>query len=303
MQSKHGKIRKRKTMDGEKNMFSGLLYCANCKNTLNYHFNQTNHDIKYFNCRTYNKGSTNKQCLSTHYIRVDFLEQVILQEIRRLTKFASKYENEFVKLVMGHSQKTEEFQREQKQKELKKLLARDNELDMLFNRMYEDNASGKIDDNRFAKMSKQYTGEQAELADCIKTLTAELEKTENKAMTTDIFIKTVRKYTRAKELTEIMLNELIEKIEVHQAERVDGVNMQRLTIHYNCVGSIEIPNLSKLPKTEVTINTRQGVTTSYASQTAMWLYKEKSVLIETLNPIRTLAMVAGRGFEPAAFGL
>ncbi|NLB82128.1 MAG: recombinase family protein, partial [Clostridiaceae bacterium] len=155
VQSKRGKIRKRKTRDGEKNMFSGFLFCADCRGTLNYHFNQTNPNIKYFNCRNYNIGK-HKLCSSTHYIRVDFLEQVMLGEIQRLTKYAIKYEDEFVKLVAGHSQKAAESQRRIKLKELNAMLDRDKELDMLFNRMYEDNVAGKIDDARFAKMSQQY---------------------------------------------------------------------------------------------------------------------------------------------------
>jgi site-specific DNA recombinase len=263
IQSKRGKVRKRKTRDGEKNMFSGLLFCADCGGTLNYHFNQGNHDIKYFNCRNNNNGKR-KLCSSTHYIRVDFLEQVMLGEVQRLTKYAVKYEDEFVKLVAGHSQKSAENQRQVKQKELNAMLSRDSELDKLFNRMYEDNVAGKIDDTRFAKMSQQYNYEQAELSEKIKVLKTELDNMTDKAMTTEMFIKMVRKYTRVKKLTERMLNELIEKIEVHQSERVDGVNVQKLTIHWNCIGSIEIPNLSQLPETDVTIQTRQGVATSYA---------------------------------------
>ena len=261
IQAKRGKARKRKKDDGEKNMFSGLVVCADCGNNLWYHFNQKNRDITYFNCSNYkgNRGT----CTSTHYIRVDFLEQAVLGEVRRLTKFASKYEEAFVQLVMGHSQEAAENTRQQKQRELKALLDRDRELDTLFGRMYEDNIAGKIDDTRFARMSKQYNAEQAEVSEKIKLLQAEIEKSGDRAMSTDTFIKTVRKYTRAKKLTERMLNELIEKIEVHQSERIDGVNRQRLTIHWNCVGTIEVPNLTLLPDVEVTLPTRQGVVTSY----------------------------------------
>ena len=147
IQEKRGKTRKRKTADGEKNMFSGLLVCADCGNNLHYHFNQQNPDIKYFNCSNYkgNRGT----CPATHYIRVDFLEQVVLGEIHRLTKFARAYEDKFVEVVVGHSKKTVESERQQKQKEFNKLIARDKELDHLFNRMYEDNIAGKIDDERF----------------------------------------------------------------------------------------------------------------------------------------------------------
>jgi DNA invertase Pin-like site-specific DNA recombinase len=262
IQQKRGAVRKRKTNEGEKNMFSGLLKCADCGHNLWYHFNQKNPAITYFNCSNYkgNRGT----CQSTHYVRVDFLEQVVLGEIRRLTKFASQYEDEFVKAVIGHSQQAGETHRLMKQKELNALLARDKELDSLFERIYEDNVAGKINDERFSKMSRRYEEEQGGLAARIKELKTELDKASGKSMTTDMFIATVRKYTRAKKLTERMLNELIERVEVHHAERVEGEHRQKLTIYYNCIGSIEIPDILPLPEPAVQLNTRKGVVVSYS---------------------------------------
>ena len=262
VQQKRGKIRKRRTNNGEHNMFSGLLVCADCGSNLHFHFNQGNPEIKYFNCSNYkgNRGT----CASTHYVRVDFLEEVVLGEIRRLTKFASLYEDEFVKAVIGHSQQAEQTDRKLKEKELQTLLARDEELDGLFERIYEDNVSGKLSDDRFAKMSRRYEDEQKELAEKIKKLRSEIEKQSSRSMTTDMFIGLVRKYTRARKLTPRMLNELIEKIEVFNAEKIDGVWEQRLRIHYNCVGTIEIPTVLPLPIPEVSINTRKGVVVNYA---------------------------------------
>ena len=149
------------------------------------------------NCSNYkgNRGT----CQSPHYIRVDFLEEVVLGEIRRLTKFASLYEDE-----------------------------------------------------------------QKELTEKIKQLRSEIEKQSNRTMTTDMFISLVRKYTRAKKLTPRMLNELVEKIEVFNAEKVNGVWEQRLRIHYNCVGTIEIPSALPLPTPDVSVNTRKGVVVNYA---------------------------------------
>ena len=265
VQQKRGKIRKRRTHEGERNMFSGLLVCADCGHNLHFHFNQGNPDIKYFNCSNYkgNRGS----CTSTHYVRVDFLEQVVLGEIRRLTKFASQFEDEFVKAVIGHSQQAEATDRKLKEKELKALQARDEELDGLFERIYEDNVSGKLSDDRFARMSRRYEEEQKELAEKIKALRAEIDKQSSQSMTTDMFISLVCKYTRARKLTPRMLNELIEKIEVFNAEKIDGVWEQRLRIHYNCVGVIEIPDLIPLPAPEVSVNTRKGVVVNYAPST------------------------------------
>ena len=262
VQQKRGKIRKRRTNNGEHNMFSGLLVCADCGSNLHFHFNQGNPEIKYFNCSNYkgNRGT----CTSTHYVRVDFLEEVVLGEIRRLTKFASLYEDEFVKAVIGHSQQAEQTDRKLKEKELRTLLARDEELDGLFERIYEDNVSGKLSDDRFAKMSRRYEDEQKELAEKIKKLRSEIEKQSSRSMTTDMFIGLVRKYTRARKLTPRMLNELVEKIEVFNAEKIDGVWEQRLRIHYNCVGTIEIPTVLPLPIPEVSINTRKGVVVNYA---------------------------------------
>ena len=263
VQQKRGKMRKRQAKDGERSMFSGLLVCADCGSNLHFHFNQGNPEIKYFNCSNYkgNRGT----CGSTHYVRVDFLEQVVLGEIRRLTKYAGLYEDDFLKEVIGHSRQAEETERRLKEKELKSLLARDDELDGLFERIYEDNVSGKLSDDRFAKMSRRYEEEQKELSEKIKKLRSEIEKQNSRAASTDMFVSIVRKYTRARKLTPRMLNELIEKIEVFNAEKIDGEWVQRLRIHYNCVGEMNIPNEPALPIPAVTVNTRKGVFVSYTT--------------------------------------
>ena len=257
VQQKRGRMRKRQAKDGERSMFSGLLVCADCGSNLHFHFNQGNPEIKYFNCSNYkgNRGT----CGSTHYVRVDFLEQVVLGEIRRLTKYAGLYEDDFLKEVIGHSRQAEETERRLKEKELKSLLARDDELDGLFERIYEDNVSGKLSDDRFAKMSRRYEEEQKELSEKIKKLRSEIEKQSSRATSTDMFVSIVRKYTRARKLTPRMLNELVEKIEVYNADKIDGEWVQRLRIHYNCVGEMNIPNEPALPIPAVTVNTGKCV--------------------------------------------
>ena len=263
VQQKRGRMRKRQAKDGERSMFSGLLVCADCVSNLHFHFNQGNPEIKYFNCSNY-KGNSGT-CGSTHYVRVDFLEQAVLGEIRRLTKYAGLYEDDFLKEVIGHSRQAEETERRLKEKELKSLLARDDELDGLFERIYEDNVSGKLSDDRFAKMSRRYEEEQKELSEKIKKLRSEIEKQSSRATSTDMFVSIVRKYTRARKLTPRMLNELVEKIEVYNAEKIDGEWVQRLRIHYNCVGEMNIPNEPALPIPAVTVNTRKGVFVSYTT--------------------------------------
>ena len=221
VQSKRKNIRKRKAFDGEVSLFSGLLVCADCGCNMHFHFNQANHDIRYFNCSNYkgNRGS----CQSTHYVRADFLEEVVLGEIKRLTKYATAYEEQFAQAVMGFSQKNAASDREALKKSLYALQARDRELDTLFERIYEDNVAGKLSDERFARMSARYDEEQKELAQKIKAARDAIDKSSAKEVTADMFISTVRKYTRTKKLTQRMVNELIDRIEVHQAEKVDGI--------------------------------------------------------------------------------
>ena len=259
-----GTRRKKTAVTQAPSVFSGLLKCPECGGNLNFHFNQNNHDIKFFSCQNHNSGY--RKCSKTHYIRLDFLEQVVLYEVKRLACFASEYENDFIKAMIGRSAKVAENTALRKQRELDALTARDRELDMLFERLYEDNVAGKIDDARFAKMSKRYEQEQGENAKKIKALRLELKKDESKRMDIDDFLETVRRYTDATTITKRMVAELIDHIEVYHAEKQDGVTNQRVVIHYNCIGAFDVPDRRKIPEADIIMETRKGVALSYAPE-------------------------------------
>ena len=263
VQNMRGKTRARRAKNGERNIFSGLLRCSECGKNLHFHLNSKNPEIRFFSCSNYkgNRGT----CEATHYIRVDFLEEVLLAEIRRLTKFASSYEDEFARLMMGFSIKASQDELGRKQRELWAKNARIREIDKMIERLFEDNVAGKISDDRFSRMSGNYELEQGSLMEAVKVLESELSKEASVAMSTEDFIKTVRKYTRAKKLTPAMLRELVEFVEVHHPEKVDGQKVQRLGIYFNCVGDIEIPNLKSLSAPEVELQTRKGVALSYSA--------------------------------------
>lgn len=260
IQLRRGKTRKRTMSNGEKNMFSGLLVCSDCGRNLHYHLN--NRNIRYFSCPGYNQGKR-KDCFSTHYVRVDFLEQVVLAEIRRLTRFACKYEDQFVRVVSDFSKQAMQSQIDAHQSEVKSLMARDKELDRIFERLYEDNLSGKITDERFQRMSVNYDNEQKDLRERLTRLNNILEELNCKTTSTEKFVEAVRKYTRVKKLTARMVTELIEHIEVHHTEKIDGVKTQKLVIYYNCIGSIEIPDEVPIPEADITMKTRKGVEVTY----------------------------------------
>ena len=257
-----GTRRKKPTVTQEPSVFSGLLKCPECGGNLNFHFNQNNPDIKFFSCKNHNSG--HRLCTKTHYIRLDFLEQVVLYEVRRLACFANEYESDFIKAMIGRSAKVAENERIRKQRELDTLTARNQELDMLFERLYEDNVAGKIDDARFGKMSKRYEQEQGENEKRIKALRLELKKGEGKRMDIDAFLEQVRRYTDATTVTKRMVTELIDHIDVYHAEKRDGITDQRVTIYYNCIGAFDVPDRRKIPEADIIMETRRGVALSYA---------------------------------------
>ena len=257
-----GTRRKKPTVTQEPSVFSGRLKCPECGGNLNFHFNQKNHDIKYFSCQNHNSGL--RKCSATHYIRLDFLEQVVLYEVNRLAAFANEYEHDFVKTMLGRSAKVAENDRARKQRELNALLTRDKDLDMLFERLYEDNVAGKIDDARFARMSKRYEQEQGEISAKIKALRLELKKAEGQQMDMEDYLQMVRRYTHVTKITQRMVSELIDHIDVYHAEKRDGVTNQRIVIHYNCIGAFEVPDRKKIPEADIIMETRKGVAVSYA---------------------------------------
>lgn len=257
-----GTRRKKPTVTQEPSVFSGRLKCPECGGNLNFHFNQKNHDIKFFSCQNHNSGL--RKCSATHYIRLEFLEQVVLYEVNRLAAFANEYEHDFVKAMLGRSAKVAENDRARKQRELNALLTRDRELDMLFERLYEDNVAGKIDDARFARMSKRYEQEQGEIGAKVKTLRLELKKAEGQQMDMEDFLETVRRYTHVTKITQRMVSELIDHIDVYHAEKQDGVTNQQVVIHYNCIGAFEVPDRKKIPEADIIMETRKGVAVSYA---------------------------------------
>ena len=123
--------------------------------------------------------------------------------------------------------------------------------------------SGKISDKRFAKLSEKYETEQKSIVERIERLKALFDEVNSKVEDTESFIAAVKKYTRVKKLTPLMLNELIEYIEVHQAETVNGEQTQTIVIHYNCIGSISFPEDLSIPEPKISVQTRKGVVVSY----------------------------------------
>ena len=161
--------------------------------------------------------------------------------MQKVISYMKSYEDLFIKEQLAKSTQDELKQISKNKKELEQAKKRIIEIDNLFMHIYEDNVSGKITDERFRSLSFNYDKEQQELKIKIEQLSKDIENTEKKDTDITQFISNVKKYTEITELTPEILNELIEKILVHQTEKINGKKVQEIDIYYRGVGIISFP--------------------------------------------------------------
>lgn len=257
------KRRAPKKENAEKNMFCDLLYCADCGSKLWSHVNTVNKNIQYFSCSNY-KTDTRGTCETRHYIRADAIGQVVMLELRRMAQFLQDDEDAFAELLAQKTNK--DILKEQKylEEELRKSVARNEKVSGLYEKLYEDNASGKVTDEWFMQLSHKYEVERMELKAKIADLHKRISNIGTMQQNKENFINAIRRFMEMKKLTAPLLRELIDKITVYETEGVGKNRSQRVMIHYKFIGYIEIPECGKNYKAD----TRKGVAVEYVTKSA-----------------------------------
>lgn len=228
--------RRRPTKSGIVSMFSGLLYCADCGEKLYYSVtNNYKREQAYFFCSSYRKNS---EVCSAHYIREKVVEENVLENMRRVFRYVQAYEKEFAKQQMKCYGEEKQKELSEKRRELTKTEKRVKDIDTLIQKIYEDNAMGKISDERFATMSMAYEEEQKNLKEAIPDMQAYLETETDKSEGLQRFIDKVKQITQPTKLTPELVHEFIEKIVIHEPRHLDGKRYQLMDIYYNGVGVI-----------------------------------------------------------------
>mgnify|MGYP002516626295 CR=1 FL=1 len=242
--------RKKRAKSGKKSIFSGLLFCYDCGKKM--YFQSPVVDLRnkdHYRCSSYKH---NTSACTSHYISDDALQSIVLENIQRVISYMKDYEDLFIQEQLAKSTQDELKQISKNKKELEKAKNRVSEIDNLFMHVYEDNVSGKITDDRFRNLSYNYDKEQQELKLKIEQLSKDIEITKKKDTDITQFISNVKKYTEITELSAEILNELIEKIVIHQQEKVNGKKVQEIDIYYRGVGIISFP--VSMNDIEITIN-------------------------------------------------
>ncbi len=178
-----------------------------------------------------------KKC-SSHYTRRDELEPAVLAQLKADCAFAREHEDEFIKLVEKKTRQHGDDAARKAEKDYAEAKARIGEIDRIINQLYEDKVSGNLSPERFSSMLSTYETEQGELRNRCSELQAQITAARETSDNARQFAKIVRKFTEMQELTPEIVATLIERIEVGQAQEVDGVKKQDIKIIYNFIGNI-----------------------------------------------------------------
>ena len=235
--------RHRMTRTGRSSIFSGLVYCADCGSKMQYG-SSNNGDFAqdFFDCSLHKK---NREKCGGHFIRVKVLERMVLKHIQLVTGYILRYEAHF-RMVMEQQMKLESTEKIlTSRKKLNRDEKRIAELKRLFIKIYEDNASGRLSDERFDMLSQSYETEQKQLEAEVVSLRQEIEVQARQSENIEKFIQTAQKYVSIDTLDPYALRELVQAIYVEAPDKSSGKRWQNIHIKYDGLGFIPLDELMK----------------------------------------------------------
>ena len=232
------KNKRRRTKMNEQNKYSGLVVCADCGKAMVLHRAHTmSADYNHFTCRTYKKDG---EACTAHYIRECILDEIVLEDLRRVTAEAREHPQEFAEYL--NSKQSAELQKEIRrlEKEKSAMQKRKAELDAIFKKLYEDSVLNRITSEQFQMLSASYTEEQAKLTETLPQRESEIRHLKETVSNTAAFLDKAKRYTDIQALTPELLRLFIQKIVVHEKEvKWSKHAPQTVEIHYADIGCME----------------------------------------------------------------
>ena len=227
------------TKFNEVNIFSGLLFCADCGGKMTIRRRKDDRRKDAYVCSTYRKKK--KHLCTEHAIKADILKQIVLKDIRKVCAYVKEYEQAFIEDYRKCSVKESARQQAAARNELKKAESRLSEIGKIIVKLYEEKVCGTMPEARFELLAKNYEIEQSALKQKVESLKVGLAVAEESDDSISKFVSLVRNYTEVNELTPEILNSFIDKIYIGKPERIDGQRVQEVKIIYKLVGAVNIP--------------------------------------------------------------
>ena len=222
----------------EIDLFSGLLFCADCGSKMNIMQGVKTPERKHaYTCGKYRNRSRVGDVCTTHYIRKSVLMELVLGDMQRVMSFVKNREQEFVTAANEYSEQSARKAVERQRKELEKAEARIGELDILFRKLYEDNALGRISDAQFVSLSAGFEDEKNALLPRIVELKGIISAVTERSTDIKRFLAITRRYTEINELTYENVHDLIDRILIHDLDK--ETNTRKIEIFYSFVGKVD----------------------------------------------------------------
>jgi DNA invertase Pin-like site-specific DNA recombinase len=227
----------RPTRLNEIDLFSGLLYCADCKCKLYLTRGAGALERRHaYTCRNYRNRARNDYTCTPHYIRKIVLKEIVFADLQRIFSCVKENEDEFVKKATEYGEIEFKKMLELKRRELDKNAVRIKEIHTLFRKLYEDNALGRLSNQQFSMLTSDYEDEKNVLKSKMSKLESEINAVAEYRADVDRFIKVVRQYSDIVELTYENIHEFIDRILVHDPDLETGT--RKVEIFYNFIGHI-----------------------------------------------------------------
>ena len=251
VQKVRGTVRRYPDGWGELHPLTGLMYCADCGAKMYVHRTYNGTRKAQYTCSAYGKVPVGTLCPSQHRVSEESVMQLLRELLREIAAQANLDREAFAQAIREAQEQQEASDISRQRGKLEADRRRDQELETLLCRIYEDNVLGKLPESRYQILSAQYEKEKHALGREIADLEQAIARYNENAKSTDRFIKLIEKYENFDELTIPMLNELVEKVLVHERTRKgSSQSAQEIEIYFNFVGRYLPPSLIAEPTKE-----------------------------------------------------
>ncbi len=230
--------RHRPTKSDEIDLFSGLLFCGDCGYKMYLQKGAGTPERKHaYTCGNYRNRARNDFLCTTHYIRKSVLKELVLADLQRIMSYVKGHEQEFIQTATECSEQAMKKALGHQRKELDKAEARLGEINLLFRKLYEDNALGRLSNEQFVFLTSGYEDEKRELTKRAAELKKEIDTAAERSADVKRFVALVRRYTEISELTYENVHEFIDRILVYELDK--NTNTRKIEIFYSFVGKVD----------------------------------------------------------------